>query len=154
MAIMESLSQNSTFLDPFRKKWIKSRPEELIRQAILKEMVERLGYPPAYIAIEKELKSLPHLQLEEQKLLPKRRLDIVVFAKTSALFPLLLVECKATTPLSIEFASQVIGYNAVVQAPFVAIANEEQVLLGRWEEGHFRFTEGLPHYHALCSAVT
>lgn len=137
------------FYDPFRKKWVRSKEEELIRQAILKEMVDNLGYPAAYITIEKELSSLPHLTSEERKTAPKRRIDILAFSKRdNSLVPLLLIECKAI-PLSIELANQVIGYNEVVRAPFVAIANGQQILVGRYEEGGFRFSEGLLRYSDL-----
>ncbi len=121
-------------------------------------MVHKLGFPLSFIAVEKELKQLPHITLPESKL-PQRRFDIIAFAKDihpdHSLFPLLLIECKAVA-LTPKVAGQVVGYNDHVKAPFVAIANADHILTGSYdkEAGHFRFTEGLPSYPELVQAVT
>ena len=145
MVIMESSSpKNKRIYDPVRKKWVDQTPEEIIRQLLIKHMIEKLGYPIALIAVEKELAQLPHLRLKHSAQIAKRRADIIVFSK-GALLPLLLVECKAT-PLTPKFAQQVIGYNSFVGAPFVALANEKQVLTGCYDlhSGMYRFEKGLP----------
>jgi Type I restriction enzyme R protein N terminus (HSDR_N) len=153
---MESSSAKSdrdTIFDPIRKKWVERTPEEVIRQLLLRQMVEKLGYPRSLIAIEKELAQLPHLKLISSKQIPKRRADIIVFARgkeQGSLLPLMLVECKAT-PLTPKFAQQVIGYNAFVGAPFVTLANKRQVLTGRYDmaAGMYRFEQGLPPFDKL-----
>jgi len=155
---MELLSQNNLIYDPVRKSWVKKTPEEEIRQAWIQRMVQEMDYPLAFLAVEKELNQLPHLLLNPSRLYPKRRIDVVVFAKDIhvkfPLFPLLLVEFKAV-PLTPQFAQQALGYNDVVKAPFVAVANDNQVLLGSYdhEAGHFRFKEGLPSYLALKEEI-
>jgi len=144
------------FFDPFRKKWVKKRPEELIRQALLHKMVHELSYPPAYIAIETSLHTLPHLSASARKSLPSRRLDIVVFAKNLhrdyPLFPLLLLECKVDC-LNADNAQQLIGYNDVVKAPFIALANVTAALTGRYdqERGGYHFVSGLFPYSELLN---
>ena len=129
----------------------RSKPEEEIRQAWISKMVRDLGYPRHMIAVEKELSSLPHLIGQK---VPKRRVDILVFAKEIhpeySLFPLLMIECKAV-PLVPSVARQVLGYNAFVKAPFVAIANAEDFLLGRYDDaaGMVCFERGLKNYTGL-----
>jgi hypothetical protein len=155
---MESSKLNSRLFDPIRKKWVESEPEEIIRQKLIQTMLGELGYPHSLISVEKELSLLPHLQLESKEGIPKRRADIIVFAKgihpDFALFPLLMVECKAV-PLTPKFASQVVGYNTVVQAPFLTLANGMQVLTGCFDSdvGYFKFKPGLPTYDALIAGT-
>lgn len=154
-----SKSKNKAFFyDPIRQGWVKETPEEAIRQALLKKMVDELGYHPSSISVEKELHKLPHLSLRSPHEIPKRRADIIVFAPgihpQYALFPLLLIECKAL-PLSQKIAQQVISYNDSVQAPFVAIANDTQVWTGyyRKKEHSFHFEEGLLPYKQMLELV-
>lgn len=129
-----------------------NRPEERIRQAWVQKMVRDLGYPRHLIALEKELASLPHLLHQK---VPKRRADIIVFAKDIhpdyPLYPLLMIECKATKLLP-HVASQVIGYNEFVKAPYIAIANETDLMLGHFAEeaGMICFERGLKNYEKLC----
>ncbi len=140
--------------DPVRKKWVEATPEEIIRQELIERMLKEWGYPLSFIAVERELSGLPHLQLTERDKVPKRRADVIVFSKNihpkHSLFPLLMIECKAV-PLTPKFAQQVIGYNSVVQAPFLALANGEQILTGFFdrETGHYSFEPGLPTFETL-----
>ena len=126
-------------------------PEEKIRQYLICHLTQKLGYPSLWMAIEKELAQLPHIQPQSTMGIVKRRADILVFAPHS-LSPLLLIECKAT-PLSEAFIQQVIGYNALVKAPFVSLANGEQVLTGCYnpEQGKYCFENGLPHFSDLIN---
>lgn len=136
--------------DPFRGLWVKASGEERIRQALLRKMVEELGYPKGLIAVEKSLK-----EIVARSCSLKRRVDIVCFAKApddpSQLFPLLLVECKESS-LGRRAMEQVIGYNCFVQAPFVAVASREECLLGVWDRvtKKYAFCPGLPSYSRLC----
>ena len=153
---MESLKLSKKLFDPLRAKWVAPTPEECIRQGLLGKMVEELGYPQSFIAVEKELSELPHLRLTSKDAIPNRRADVIVFAKKvhpdHPLYPLLMIECKAV-PLTPKFAQQVIGYNSVVKAPFLALANQEQVMTGFIEGGHFHFEPGLPPYLDLKNKV-
>ena len=133
---------------------MKETPEERVRQKLLQIMVRDLGFPPKMLAVEKELSKLPHLLLTPD--VPKRRLDILAFAKRGGeIAPLLLVECKAVK-LTPAFAQQVVGYNALVQAPFVCLANQQEVLMGSFDDeaGHFRFQPGLKSYRRLLTTTS
>lgn len=137
----------------------RSKPEELIRQAWIHTMVQDLKYPKQWIAVEKELCSLPHLRLVPKRQLPRRRVDILVFAPhlhpDYPLYPLLMIECKAVT-LEPRFAQQVLGYNTYVQAPFVALANQDEILVGRFDVGAnlTRFACGLPSFEDLLQLIS
>ena len=154
MEIMASSKLNNPLFDPIRKKWVETTPEESIRQALLLKMIGELGFPSAFLAVERELALLPSLQLTEKDHIPKRRADIIAFAKNihpdHALFPLLMVECKSVA-LTPKFAQQVVGYNSVVKAPFLALANGDEILTGHFDEkqGHYHFEAGLPSYERL-----
>lgn len=102
------------------------KPEEIVRQLLVCDMIGRFGFPRELVAIEKEIATLPHLQ---GRTLPKRRLDVICFAKLKeTLYPLLLVECKAV-PLSQKTLEQVFGYNYYVEASFIAIANGDGLIM-------------------------
>ena len=156
---MGSSNRSEFLFDPVRREGVKHTPEEQVRQALISQMVEKLGYPLALLAVEKELKQLPHLRGRSSQKIPRRRIDIVAIAKEIhpdyPLFPLLLVECKGDIELSPKVVQQVVGYNDLVQAPFVAVANHAHILTGSYDRdcGIFRFQEGLPSYAQLLAAI-
>ena len=139
---------------PLRKIWVAPLPEEKIRQALVQEMTQRLGYPQGNLVLEKNLSQLPHLQFKRS--LPRRRADLIVFAKDlhpeHAFYPLLLVECKAV-PLTNKVLRQIVGYNQFVGAYFVAAVNQTASYLGWYHPHHqdFCFQEGLLPYDLLLS---
>jgi hypothetical protein len=153
MAIMGSSNlKNDLLYDPIRKKWVEKTSEEAIRQDLIHQMIEKLGYPAPLIAVEKELAQLPNLRGSGAPI-PKRRADIVVYAKQAKIYALkaiLMIECKAV-PLTPKFAQQVIGYNAFVGAEFIALANETQVLTGFFDvrDSLYKFEPGLPLFKDL-----
>lgn len=106
-----------------RKKWVSALPEEIVRQQIIKKMVEELGYPIGGIGLEQNLSRMTHLRSDTK--LPNRRIDIAFFHRSDAtglLSPLLLIECKAV-PLSEKVVRQALGYNFFLHATFTAITN-------------------------------
>lgn len=140
-----------------RKEWAAATPEEIIRQRLLHQMVEILGYPLSHLVLEKELGQLPHLQGIASNL-PVRRTDIVCFGKgihpLHDLYPLLVIECKAVAITPKAF-NQVIGYNYYVQAPYVALANLEEVHTGWYDhtKKEYSFRKGLPFYSELIDNI-
>lgn len=157
MGTMASLNAKSnSIFDPVRKKWVDATPEEEVRQALIEKMVRELGYPLSLLAVEKEISQLPHLSLVETRKIPRRRIDLIAFGVNIhpqwPLFPLLMVECKAV-PLTRRSTQQVIGYNALVQSPFLALANASGTLMGQYDHktGLYTFQEGLFSYEKLVS---
>ncbi|MCH9811652.1 type I restriction enzyme HsdR N-terminal domain-containing protein [bacterium] len=122
----------------------KDLPEERIRRALLSFMKEELCYPEEMIAVERSLSSFPHLK---GKKVPNRRFDVAVFGGKEVK-PLLIIECKAV-PLDQKAFDQVIGYNHLVQAPFLALCNGEEILTLIKEANGYRIEKGLPEYKAL-----
>ncbi|MCH9620959.1 MAG: hypothetical protein S4CHLAM20_03690 [Chlamydiia bacterium] len=126
----------------------KTFPEEKIRQSLIKFLKEELLYPKEMISVERSLSSFPHLK---GKQVPNRRFDIAVFG-TKKVLPLLIIECKAI-PLNQKALDQVIGYNHLVQAPFIALANGDEVKTLVKEKDRYIEYQGLPTYEVLLSKV-
>lgn len=137
---------------PLRKAQFAALPEEKIRIGLVKKMVDTLGYPPGNISVEKSLSRLPHLA--GVPLLPKRSVDLLVFAKdlhpSHSLYPLLLIECKAVS-LTDKVLRQVVGYNRFVQACFIGVADKTRFLIGHFDAGRqdYVFREELPSFESL-----
>lgn len=134
---------------------LREKPEEVVRQRLILSMKEEFSFPKEMIAVERQIRSLPHL--EGQKV-PDRRFDIVVFGKDLVeghpLYPLLIVECKKDS-LTQGALNQVIGYNSYVRAFFIALASCDRVVLAWKDEGRYgyQFHEGLLPYQEMlrCS---
>jgi hypothetical protein len=137
--------------DPFRKKQIFLQKEEVIRQRFLQMLLD-FGFPKSYIQVEvgfSKVVSLP------KKNLPNRRLDIVCYGKkSSAIFPILLVECKAVKITPKEF-NQLIGYNLLVKAPYIALVSDKAFFLGKWDSTieDYQFTDQMVPYSALLESI-
>lgn len=137
---------------PLRKIWIAALPEERVRQALIQEMIQNLGYPLGSLVLEKSLDQLPHLQTQTS--LPKRRADLIVFAKNlhphHVFYPLLLVECKAIA-LTNKTLRQIVGYNQFIGAYFIAVVNQNHSYLGWYHPDYkdFKFQKGLLSYDVL-----
>ena len=125
--------------DPFRRLEVEDTPEEIVRQKLLLDLVD-LGYPKHLIAVEKEVGA-------------GRRADIMCYGNCSGeLKVMLMIECKSI-PLSDDVIDQVTGYNFYIGAPFVAIANGDEVRTG-WKEGKkYVFRQGIPSYEQLCRFI-
>lgn len=139
-----------------RNEWVAALPEEKIRQQWLHKMVYELNYPLSGFALEKSLHQMPHLAGTGLARLPKRRADIVFFSNgihpDHALYPLLLIECKAVK-LTSKVLRQVVGYNYYLKAPFIAAVNDVEAKLG-WQSnnGEYNYSLGIPTYPALSRA--
>ncbi len=140
---------------PVRKRWLMALPEEKIRQALVETMVSQLGYPLAGLAVELGLDRMPHIRRGTS--LPRRRADLVVFAKgvhpEHFLYPILLAECKAL-PWTDKALRQLVGYNQFIGAYFIAAVDPTTVRLGLgWNNEQISFHRGLLPYDDLLRAV-
>ena len=98
--------------DPLRKKWLLITPEEWVRQNFVQYLVQTLKYPPALIALEKEI------WLGELR----KRFDVLVYNKAHQ--PWMIVECKgADVSLTESTLQQALRYNMVVPVEFLVITN-------------------------------
>lgn len=153
MAIMElSRSSRSQVFDPVREIWVAALPEERVRQKLLQKMLLHLGFPKAHLAVEKELKELPHLSALTQ--FPERRIDILAFApgihSSFPLFPLLLIECKEGA-IGQGALDQLLGYNHYVEAPFLAVVGKKEIQFLCKQNG--QIYSFLPRYTELVDAM-
>lgn len=151
------MDESNQLFCALRQLWVKASPEELIRQSWIQTLISKLAYPLATMAVEKSLHQIPHLAYNSAHL-PRRRADLIIFAKdihpTYSLYPLLLIECKAT-PLNARVMRQVVGYNFYLQAPFIATVNQNEARLGWYDsqQQKFCFTEGILPYKTLFEAA-
>lgn len=119
-----------------RQRWVVSTPEEQVRQALLRKMVEELHFPRGLLSVERGNR--------------KRRTDIVCY--TQKMRPLVLIECKALS-IEEEAIQQAFGYNETILAPFVTLAGREETLTF-WFEGKTRKSVPfLPVYEELLDAA-
>lgn len=140
---------------PLRRSWCKALPEEAVRIDLINYMITQLAFPPETLAVEKELRCLPHLASEGA--IPDRRADILCFAKgihpSTDLYPLLMIECKAVK-ITDKVIAQVVGYNHYVKACFVCVANMDEIRTGwRNAEGAYDFVPYMPSYIDLKRSV-
>jgi len=140
---------------PVRKSWCKALPEEVVRINLINRMIGELAFPDHSLAVEKELRHLPHLELGIQ--VPDRRADILCFAKgihpKIDLYPLLMIECKSVK-ITDKVIGQVVGYNHYVHACYVCVANQDEIRTGwRNRQGTYDFISFLPSYEQLKSQL-
>lgn len=135
-----ALSKLAKIYDPIRKKQVAKTPEEQIRQWVLRHMIDTLSFPKGLIAVEALLES-------------GRRADIVCYyKKNDALFPLLVVECKAQV-LEEEAYLQGAGYQTTLLAPFLCLAHPKGMRTFWKEKEIVRSMAFLPPYLQLISAL-
>ena len=156
MGIMElSIHNKNQVYDRVRNLWVSATPEEIVRQHLLKKMIDELFYPKELIVVEK---SLSEFSLFSSGPTPLRRIDIACFAKNihpdHSLYPLLLIECKESERDAMKAFDQVKGYNLFVRAYFVAVSYPKGELFGFLERGEFRLLDYLPSYTQLIQAIS
>lgn len=135
-----------------RKTWVAALPEEHVRQRIINQMINELGFPGSLIAVEKAVRQLPHLSVSDRRHVPDRRADIICFANGSqGLYPLLTIECKAVK-LTKRVVNQVVGYNHYIRASFIAITNQNETRTGWFDGEKYAFVDYLPSYEALITS--
>lgn len=148
---------NQLLICPIRKTAVGSLPEERIRVQLLCDLIDKLGYPSNSLTVEKELAQIPHLRSMGGKL-PKRRADIICFAKgihpSEELYPLLLIECKAVK-LTPKMVNQVVGYNHYLKACYIALINHEEIRTGWFDRSTqtYQFVSYLPTHAQLLRSV-
>lgn len=119
----------------WRHRWVRLTPEEWVRQQLLHQMVEQLGYPASLIAVEAAI-SVGEV---------KKRCDAVVY--DTAMRPQVLIECKAeTVPLTQKTLDQALIYNRKLNVPYLILHNGPQTIC---VHGNNSYTTGLPRYADL-----
>ena len=122
--------------DIIRKKFVVLTPEEWVRQHVIHYLIEVKKFPPARIAVEREI-DLYGL---------RRRFDVVTFDRAGK--PWLLIECKApSVELTRQVFDQAFRYNITLEAPYVAITNGVKHFCGKIERSKgFVFLSDFPDF--------
>lgn len=132
----------ATHFDPIRGREVPATPEEEVRQAVLRWLLDAVGIPPRLLGVEYSLSVIKPGDL--------RRMDIVAYKPGSGgLEPWLLVECKAPgVKVDDGVALQAAHYLARVPSAYVMLTNGADTrFLERTDEG-YRLTTALPLYPA------
>ena len=123
--------------DPVRKKSVADTPEERVRQAIIRMLMEQQGVPSALMAVEKAIKVQDAI----------RRPDIVVHDRSGK--PWMVVECKAPgVALSQDTMDQAANYNRVLRAPYLFVSNGTDHRCARIDPDSITFLDRLPDWPA------
>lgn len=136
--------------DPIRRAWFEAGPEEVIRQSWIQVMLDHLGFPASFISVEKSLDEVAQNSIIKTD----RRIDIMCHYLDDAkiLRPLLLIECKAV-PLNSKALRQVMGYQQSIQAPYVALANQDEIKMAYYDQAGLQELSFLPDFKQLVSQV-
>ncbi len=132
-------AQSKSIFDPVRKKHVVANPEELVRQAVIKYLIEEKNYPRSLIAVEASIK-LHRLQ---------KRCDIIVYKNS---LPVMIVECKASTvKINQDVFDQIARYNLALQVPYLIVTNGIVTTCCKLElgKGNYEFLNNLPDYPEL-----
>jgi hypothetical protein len=129
-----------TVFDPVRKRKVPATPEEGVRQAVIRYLLDTLGVPANLIGVEFSLASLEPGNL--------RRADLAVWTPGAGqLTPWLLVECKAPA-VSIDDATafQAAGYLRRIPCSYVMLSNGKDTRCLEKEGEGYRLIPSLPFY--------
>ena len=136
----------ATVFDPIRRREVPATPEEAVRQAILRYLMETIKVPPRLIGVEFSLASLQAGNL--------KRMDIVAWHPgPGQLVPWLLVECKAPgVAIDDATAFQAAHYLARVPCAYVMLSNGADTrYLEKAGEG-YRLVPALPFFPKAAAA--
>lgn len=127
--------------DPVRRKWVRLRPEEWVRQHLVQYLIRDRGVPAGLIAVEK---AFPY----EGR---TWRADVVAHDRERGA-PLLVAECKAPrVDISQETFDQVARYNRTAGAAVLVVTNglDHYCCRRNPETGAYQFLDHLPPYDEL-----
>jgi len=130
--------------DTIRKRFVKLTPEELVRQHLLRYLLEVKKFPASLIAVEKELLVAGI----------KKRTDVVVYSNQAE--PLLIAECKSPDVLlSQSTFNQAARYNLSLSVSCFVLTNGLTHFCCRLNsaEKKYDFLEEIPEYSELISAA-
>lgn len=126
------------------------RSESAFRARLLDYLVEKKGYPRSLAALEKNPhKAKPSLV---NSATTQRRFDLLFYyKKNEELCPLLLIECKVT-PYDSKDLFQLVGYNHVICAPYLALVAPDYLLFSKRGQEFASLAE-FPSYEDLYRSV-
>lgn len=136
--------QGELLFDPVRRKWLRSTPEERVRQHVINHLLIDLKCPPGLIGVEVSL-TLNGLA---------KRADLVVHDRDGR--ALVIVECKApSVRVDQRTFEQAARYNSVLRVPFLMVTNgsTHYCCMVDHARGAVEFLPRLPDHAALSAYV-
>jgi len=138
---------DGSLYDTVRQKYVASTPEEQVRQAVLKHLIDAVKVPKNLIGVEYSLSNLQPGNL--------KKVDIVVWqpnssdTKNGGLTPWLLVECKRPeVVISDNLKFQVSHYLDVIKTRYIWLTNGNNNLYLSLKGNHYQPVEGIPMFTA------
>lgn len=126
-------------LDIVRRRYVALTPEEGVRQAVIRYLHDKKGYPLELMQVEGTI-TLNGMS---------RRCDIVVYDKAMA--AKMIVECKRPdVAITQKVADQACRYNTVLRVPWLLLTNGKQSLVLKvTEEGTLQQMASMPEWSEL-----
>ena len=123
--------------DEIRKKFVVLTPEEWVRQNFIQFLINEKNYPPALMAVEKQLiiNSL------------SRRFDLLAYNRKGE--PFLIAEFKAPdVNIAQETFDQAVRYNMALKVKYIVISNGMQHFACEidYEKKDFTFLKEIPFF--------
>ena len=111
---------------PIRKKFVKKTPEEIIRQYIIKFLLEK-GFDKGLFRIEKEI-----FNINDYKYRP----DIVVYDNNYE--PYIIVECKSkNVNIKENCIEQIANYNKFLKSRYLIVTNGDKIYC--WKKNNDKY---------------
>lgn len=126
--------------DPIRKRHVAATPEEGVRQAVIRYLIDTVKVPPNLIGVEYSLANLEPGNL--------RRADVVAWRPGEGqLSPWLLVECKEPrSRIDDEVAWQAAAYLKRIPCRYVMLTNGKDTRVLEREGEGYRLAASLPFF--------
>lgn len=134
--------------DPYRQKYVKLTPEEVVRQKTVQFLMQELKVPFSCIRLEQ---SMRHYQVNSNI-----RADIVIegqHKRKNEINPVAVVECKAEHVMLTEpVAQQAMDYADRMGCDYIFLTNGVTMRAGKWveEKKTYLWLERLPTYAEMC----
>ena len=138
--------------DDIRKMNVILTPEEIVRQKVIRFLLEEVKVPKHMIHVEAPL-SYYHMQ-------SKRRTDILVLKKDKEKgipIPLAVIECKAPSVIlsnnDYECFEQVLDYAYPLACDYIILTNGEESVIAAWDfkKEQYRDIKNIPVYDEMMS---
>ncbi len=134
------------FQDPIRNKLVHVTPEEIIRQKVLKNLLEN-GIPDNMIQVEE---CLSNYGVDSNK-----RADIIInYSYEKNIYPLAVIECKASgVKIDNDCFEQAFGYADLIYADYIVITNGKENFYFHYNDeiNNYESIIDLPYYEDMIS---
>ncbi|MBR9921651.1 MAG: type I restriction enzyme HsdR N-terminal domain-containing protein [Bacteroidetes bacterium] len=123
--------------DPIRRKPLVLTPEEMVRQLLVAHLIDRMGYNPNRITVERMIKVNGMA----------KRCDILCYDQN--FLPWMLIECKApSVKISEGTFRQIAMYNLPLRVPYLLVSNgpDSFCCAMDYEAEDWQFISSLPRF--------